>query len=225
MEQSGFDFADVVEDAVQRSGGETATAEDILKVRRGVRLILERWAAMRYNTWRLSTLSVLAAGPEVRLTDKIDDIITVTSALGSGGTESPMTRIGPEQYFKLTTKDTPGTPSQWYLSRENDSPKLFIYPIGASGQTTTLNIYAVTRPAAFDSYDNGLDAPSRWLEAMVLGCALQLAQKRPINIEGVATTYDEPLIARLTSEYLQALDVASNADRQRTTYRLRGRAR
>ena len=98
MEQSGFDFADVVEDAVQRSGGETATAEDILKVRRGVRLILERWAALRYNTWRLSTISVLAAGPEVRLTDNIDDIITVTSALGSGGTESPMTRIGPEQY-------------------------------------------------------------------------------------------------------------------------------
>jgi len=223
METTGFDFSDLCDDAVQRAGGETATAEDIVKVRRALRIILERWAALRYNTWRIASTTVgIGQTPVVRLPKEVDDVLQVNAQnprapIGSVGSESIMRRIGPQEYAQLTNKMVAGQPAQYYLNRTQGAPELYVFPIGRPNVVETLEVWYVARPAAFDTYSNEVDAPGRWLEALVCGVALELARKR-VRDDG---TYDENLIMRLKSEADEANLIAQNADRSRHRYRFR----
>ncbi len=215
---TGFDFADFVDEAVERSGGETATASDIQKVRRGLRLLTERWLAQGYNLWRIETHTVLASGQTsgIGLPQNVDDVIQVNS-ISTGAAESPMRRISPVEYAQLSTKDTQGSPSQYYLDRK-EKPKIFLFPIGSPVTPSTVVVYYVARPADFDRYGDATDdVPGRWLDALVSGLALDLARKRPAEGGG----YNEALIARLKMEAAEAEDLAQRADRGRQPYRYR----
>lgn len=215
MSIGSFDFSDVVDEAVDRSGGEGSTGADVLRIRRGMRMLTERWAAQGFNTWRIATKTFTISGaatPSIALGSDVDDVIQVNSQRQGLG-EQPMRRISPSQYAQLTTKDTQGQPSQYYLDRQ-DNPKLFIFPIGTPGFETTLFVYYVSRPEDFARYgDTTDDVPGRWLEALISGLALDLARKRP--------PYDEQLIARLKAEAAEAEDLAQRADRGRQRYRYR----
>lgn len=223
MEDTGFDFSDLCDDAVQRAGGTTATAEDIVKIRRSLRIILERWAALRYNTWRTGHISMGIGGtPAITLPKNVDDVFQVNARnpvphQSAEASESPMHRMGPQEYAQITNKSTVGQPSQFYLERSAGCPTLFIYPIGRPGLTETLDIYYVARPDTFDVYGNEVDAPGRWLEALTSGIALELARKRPDE----AGNYNEGLIMRLKGEADEANLIAQNADRSRHRYRFR----
>lgn len=213
---TGFDFADVVDEAVERSGGQEATASDVAKIRRGLRILTERWMAQGYNTWRICQTTVLATGvaTPIQLDECVDDIIQVMVKTSTGDTtEKSLTRISPTQYAQLTRKFTLGEPSQYYLDRK-ETPQLFLYPVGETTFTHEVNVYYVERPAEYDRFiGDAEDVPGRWLEALISGLALDLARKRP--------PYNEPLIQRLKLEYAEAEDLAQRADRGRQRYRYR----
>lgn len=217
---SGFDFADVVDEVVARTGGETATAADILKIRRGLRIITERWTAQGFNTWRIKSLAVtVAAGiPEVPIPDKVDDIIVAQSVMSGLGSEAGMRRISASEYAQLTRKTTRGRPSQFWLNRQ-EKPKLYVFPAGRENADDTIILTYVERPADFERYSNeGLnDIPARWLEALILALATDLARKRPPLNEG--------LIARLKSEADEAESTAQRTDRDRANYSMRFKVR
>ena len=210
---TGFVFSDVVEEAVDRSGGQTATANDILKVRRSLTILTNRWMAQGYNTWRIrhTTIPISGASPEVPLPACVDDVIQVNSIL-SQGSEAGMKRIPASEYQQLTAKMTQGRPAQYWLQR-TVPPVLHIFPIGRSDGPSSLSVAYVEAPEAFQRYGDVDDVPGRWLEALVLGVALELARKRP--------PYDEALIARLKVEAAEAEDLAQRADRDRSNYRVR----
>lgn len=214
---TGFDFADLVDEAVERSGGERSTAADVMKIRRGLRLLTERWTAQRFNTWRVRSLTLKAVGKTAAITlpERVDDVIEVNS-VRNGSSESPMERITADQYAQLAVKNTGGQPSQFWLSREAEAPVLHIYPIGPA----PIVVWYVERPAEFDRYGGDAnDVPGRWLEALVTGLALDLARKRP--------PFDNALIARLKAEAMEAEKIAQDNDRDRSPYiyRTAGRGR
>lgn len=207
---TGFEFSDVVEEAVGRSGGEEATAADVLKIRRGLRILTERWQAQGYNTWRITTMTDNPTGTTspLVLPSAVDDVIQVNCQTSATAAESPMRRLSATEYAQLSSKDTTGQPSQYYLER-TVPPKLYVYPIGTDAMI--LNIWYVARPEDYDLYGEDTDdVPGRWLEAMISGLALDLARKRP--------PYNEQLIARLKGEAAEAEDLAQRADRQRKNY-------
>lgn len=206
---AGFDFSDIFDDVVDRAGGEQSTATDVIRVRRGMRLLLERWEAQGYNTWRIRTLTVRASGtsPEVRLPACVDDVLQVNS-LRYENSESPMRRISAVEYAQLATKKSTGQPAQYWLDRAREAPVLHIYPIGPAPIIVTY----VERPADYDRFGAGdIDVPGRWLEALILNLAMDLAKKRP--------PYDEALVSRLTREAAEAEILAQDADRDRSRYR------
>ena len=218
---TGFDFADLVDDVVERSGGETATAEDIVKIRRSLKIVLERWAALRMNTWRVETVRVVCGGTGfVQLPKTCDDVFQVNAVMSGGDSESPMARVSADKYSMLTTKNTQGQPSQYYLDR-TVPPTLYYYPIGSTFGVDYLNVWFVNRPAAFDRTSNDVDVPGRWLEALTSILALDLARKRPIPLENGGLGYNEGLIKRLKMEADEATIIAQNADRQRVKYTFR----
>lgn len=217
---TGFDFADVFDEVVDRAGGELSTAADVVRVRRGLRLLLERWEAQGFNTWRIRTVRLFVPGvsPRVALPDDVDDIININVVRRFGpecddrhwhhtGSEAPISRISAAQYAQLGSKLNEGYPSQYWLDRQ-DPPALMLHPVGRC----ELVITYVERPAAFQRYGNSLDdVPGRWLEAMIMGLAHDLARKRP--------PYNEGLIARLKTEAALAEQLAQDADRDRSRFR------
>lgn len=219
MKDTGFEWEDIVEDAVARAGGTSATGEDVLKLTRGLRIIEERWQAAGFPTWRLKTHRVTLTGlsPEVQLPKNIDDIVAVNSIRSSLHSEMKMRRISEGQYHALTTKDTTGQPSQWAL-RRGVRPSLLIFPIGSTvGEGDALNILYVERPERFEAFEATSNIPGRWLEALVISLAHDLARKRPLTGGG----YDEKTIQRLTMEMAEAEQRAQNADRERVDWRVR----
>ncbi len=214
MTVGSFEFSDVVDEAVERSGGQTATAADVQKIRRGLRLLTERWIAQGYNTWRVKESQLVTAGisTSVSLPHDLDDVLQMNSIRGQRS-ETTMTRISATQYAQLTQKTTKGQPSQYYLDRK-EKPKAFLYPIGVQDEQTVITVWYVARPEDFDRYgDTTDDVPGRWLDALVTGLALDLARKRP--------PYNENLIARLKGEANEAEDLAQRADRGRHPYTYR----
>lgn len=209
---AGFDFADVYDEVVDRAGGEQSTASDVVRVRRGLRLLLERWEAKGFNTWRIRSLNTMStgSGAEIQLPRCVDDVINV-NALRMGKSESPMRRITAVEYAQLANKTIGGQPSQYWLDREAPSPALYVYPIGKAPIIVTY----VERPADYDRFsDENLDSvPGRWLEALVAGLAHDLACKRP--------PYNEQLISRLKAYAVDAEEIAQDADRNRARFRYR----
>ena len=84
MDDTGFAFDDIVEDVCARVTGQTVTAEDVLKIQRGMRIITETWNAAGYNTWRTRVLTVGIDGssPEVPLPPDVDEIISCSVNTG-----------------------------------------------------------------------------------------------------------------------------------------------
>jgi len=154
---------------------------------------------------------VVAVGgqPFIPLPACVDDIIHVVHERGG-----ELTRIPPDRYMTIGPKDRIGTPGEWWLARE-ECPKLYLHP---TGNGTPLEVWYVERPANFNASSANMDdVPGRWLEAMILGLALDLARKRP----GDGGSYNEGLIQRLVAEAAEAEDIAMRADRDRSRFRYR----
>jgi hypothetical protein len=213
MDDTGFAFDDVVEDVCARVTGQTATAEDVLKIQRGMRIVTETWNAAGYNTWRTRLISVGIDGAsrEVPLPKDVDDIVSCSVQSGDRS-ETVMTRKSFAAYAQIAIKNQRGQPTQYFLHRKV-KPEMFIYPIGGF-QQYRLNIYYMARPEAFNMYENVLaDIPGRWLEALICSLASDLSRKTP--------PFDNALIQRLQGEAGAAIDRALRTDRDRTPYQFR----
>lgn len=206
--QTGFTFADVFDDVVARAGGSDSTAEDAAKVRRGLQILLNRWENAGYNTWRLKTLAVVATGASIgmNLPDNVDDVINVTRLEGGG----KLDRVPVDRFMTFDPQPRRATPSSWALVRE-ERPRLMLYPAGEDDQ---LIVWYIARPAHYSVGSSGLDdVPGRWMEAVIMGLAHDLASKRP--------PYDEQLIERLRASSVAAEELARRADRDRANFRYR----
>lgn len=215
--KTGFDFADVIDEIVERAYGETTTAADIISARRSIYLVLESWHAQQMNTWRIKTQDFQVANGTVNLPASIDDVLTVTCVSQfSGGreTEVALTRISETEYANLTTKDTSGQPTQFML-RRTEPPAIRVHPRGrADRPSEKLRITYIARPANYDRTSQGSDdMPSRWLQPLIMSAALDLASKNPeragMRLEILAA--NAPMI----------LAVAQTNDRQRNSFRMR----
>lgn len=217
--RSGFDFGDVVEEVIDRTVGESSTAEDVTSIRRSIHLVMEEWHAAGYNTWRVKhrDFSFGATEGQVALPSEIDDILQANIVLSYGvdgaARETPLSRMSETQYAQLNTKSTQGVPTQYVLYR-SEPPSLAVFPVGRQGQTETLRITYVARPAAFDRFDNDSDIPSRWLRALIFGVSADFASKRPRRVH--------PRVAeRLDAQYAEARELALRNDGQRVGWKMR----
>lgn len=209
--RTGFTFADIFDEVVSRTGGEQSTAEDVAKVRRSIRIVLERWEAKGLNTWRVrsSTIYPTGASRYVELPSSVDDILMVTP---SGG--GSLTRINSNTYMAIGSKDQDGKPGEWWLDR-TETPRLYLYP---TGDSSALEIWYVERPEHYDDLgDNMHDVPGRWLAALIACVAHDFAKKRP----GPDGKYDEALISRLKADADEDELIARQADRDRARFRYR----
>lgn len=211
--QSGFDYADIVDEVLGYAVGENSTASDVISAKRSIYMVMEDWHARQLNTWRIKTqdFQFMGGSPRVTLPVELDDVLSV-NVLNLAGNETPLRRLSETEYANLTTKDVAGQPTQ-YVLRRSEQPVLTCTPVGRTGVTETLRIVYIKRPDKYDRFGSDLDAPARWQNALILGAAASLALKsgqRAINPPDV-----------LTGLYVAALDLALTNDRQRKPFRMR----
>jgi hypothetical protein len=214
-----FDFPSIYEEIVARAGGEQSTAEDVLKVERGVRLVLQRWANQRYPTWRVTRVTLTASGytDTIPMPTDVDDILQASVVNQDGSKVLDMTRVPGSRFMQMGNRSLEGTPSQFWLNRA-EPPELMIYPCGIRGRVTLLALWVVATPPEWTHGDPGVSVvPQRWLEALIVAGAHDLASKRPAE----GGTYDETLIARLKVERAEAEKIALDADRDRAHFSYR----
>lgn len=205
---TGFTFADIYDEVVSRAGGEQSTVDDVMRVRRGLVLLLNEWEAAGYNTWRIKSLRLTTplASDTITLPRHVDDVVMITREAGGELERVPMDVF--MQRYKVSA--TGATPASWALFREED-PVLRFYPYGAE---IKLVVWYVQRPDDFDRAQSNLDdIPSRWLNAVIAGLAHDLACKRP--------PYNEALISRLERESIRQFNIAKDNDRDRARFRYR----
>jgi hypothetical protein len=214
--RSGFDIADIMDEIVQRAYGERTTAEDIISARRSVYLTLENWHALQYNTWRIRTKDFIAANGILNLPAGIDDILTATCVnefSDSRTSETAMERISETEYANLTTKDIAGQPTT-YMLRRTELPRMFLHPRGRTGRPEKIRVTYIGRPENYSPFEDGTDdLPARWLNALILSAALDLASKNPER-SGLR-------LQILSANAGPAVGVALANDRQRNNFRMR----
>ena len=216
---ASMSFVEILEEAVELTGGQASTAEDVISARRSLHLLLVEWSNRGFNTWRIEK-ETFTLSPEgtLWLPAKVEDVLEVKSlnpdegCVDFLGDQATLRRVSSSEYAKLVTNPN-GRPSLYYLERK-EPPVVHVYPKGRDGLTEKVLIWYVTRPANFNLYrdpDKGI--PGRWTDALVQGVASRMARKRP-NVS-------EDLVRRLTADYEQALKFAEEADRQRVPLRVR----
>jgi hypothetical protein len=214
---TGFDFADIVDEVMARALGETTTAADVASAKRSIYMVLEDWHAQQFNTWRIKTLETgfVSGVPTVALPMDLDDVLTVNAVSNASMeriTETPMQRISETEYSQLTTKLTTGLPTQFVLHR-TEPPSMTCVPAGRYGRTETIRITYIKRPEMYDRFGTSVDAPARWVNPLIFGAAADLAMKNPDRSSGRAEN--------LSAMYQRALTLALANDRQRTSFRMR----
>jgi hypothetical protein len=211
-----FDFVTIYEEVVSRAGGEQSTAEDVLKVERGLRIILQRWMNKRYPTWRVEHTTVAASGysAAIPLSRGVDDVLGANVIdRRTGDTLTVMQRVSGSTYRQFANKHTHGMPAQFWVNR-GEPPELMVFPIGTPGTVHVIELWYVATPPEWKRGSSGSEVvPSRWLEALLWAGAHDLASKRP--------PYDEALITRLKAEKDEAEAIALDADRDRARFRYR----
>ena len=213
--RSGFDYADIIDEITQRALGENTTAADVASARRSIYLVLENWHALSYNTWRVKTQDFAAGDGVVYLPATVDDLLTATLVRQSGGqtSEIVLRRISESEYAAIANKDSSGPPTQFVL-RRTEPPTLQLHPKGRTAHVEIIRATYISRPAAFDrSAHTADDLPARWLHALIIGAALDLASKFPERAGDRFTI--------LSATYPVALQMALSNDRQRTSFRWR----
>lgn len=211
MAETSLSFPDLIDEAIQLSGGEASTASEIVSARRTVWLTLQRWAQLGYNTWRVKTQVITLSGVygPVALPSDLDDVLDIRVQAVDGTSRSALTRISRDAWMALGTPDTTGRPSQYWLDRAT-APQLRVYPIGNLGDR--IEIQYMARPASFDHASNGVDAPERWAYALTMATAQMLTLKR--------VPLDRDRYSALSSAAVDAERLAQANDRGRVHLRV-----
>lgn len=104
----------------------------------------------------------------------------------SSGVETPMCRMTRQEYLDLPVKTSTGRPTAFYFDAQRTSPVLYIWPVPASDDGTTI-ILDIEREITEPLLRAGtLDVPAEWHDAVMFGLADRLSVPFERNVPGLA---------------------------------------
>jgi len=190
------DISEIIEEAYERIGVESATGYDVRTARRSLNLLGLEWSNRQVNLWTIESLSVpLVAGTKTYAlpADTVDvlDVVIRTTNAGSN-TDLAIGRLSVGDYSAIPTKDTPGRPVQFYMDRQIAAPLITVWPVPADASYTL--VYWRMRRIQDTGLDGSVtaDVQARAIPALVAGLAYYLAMKRaPDRLQETKLIYDE----------------------------------
>ena len=114
-------------------------------------------------------------------------------------TDTPLRKMGREEYWRLSDKDTKGTPTQFYYDNQLDDGIFNIWPApdASFASNNTINIL-YQKP--FDDMDvdstDDFEFPSEWYEAIKYGLAVRLAPEYMVPLQTRRLLIQEAMIIK-----------------------------
>lgn len=215
-----FDLMEMIEEAYEQAGVQMVqSGNDLRSAHRSLDLLTSEWANRGINLWTVEEASVpLVEGssaynlPEDTV-DLIDYYIRMNAGDSSSQRDIKLTRIGHGSYAAISNKLSSGRPNSIFIERLRDQPIARLWPVPDGQQEYILVYYRLRRiqDAGRGQYTNTMDAPFRFIPALVTGLAYQVAKKR---------SQDFNRINFLQQEYIAQLELAQAEDSSRTELRI-----
>jgi|SRR5210317_701465 len=199
---------DIIEEAYERCGMRTNSANDIRSARRSLNLLFSEWGNRGVHLWKvqLNEATLVAGQATYTVASNVNDVLEayISSTSTAGNTASTndisLTKIDRSAYAALPNKYATGQPSQYYVDRQTD-PTISLYLTPDAATYTTLKFYTINRIEDAGSFTNTADVAYRFLPCMCSGLAYYLAQKRaPDRIQLLKQLYEDELIRALNED-------------------------
>jgi hypothetical protein len=209
---NSMDILEIVEEACERCGFEVRGGYDLKSARRSLDLLMREWGNRGLNMWTLDPRVVpYVINPDGLLLldpDVIDVLDCAWRTEGTGVSDIMLTRFSGSQWMSMSNKQMPGgSPSQYFIERVIPQPKMHLWPIPSVGGT--LILWCIRSIQDMGKYANTPDVSPRFLPALVSGLAYYMALKSPNAA---------PLIPVLQGEYERQFNLASEEDRERSSF-------
>jgi hypothetical protein len=205
-----LDFGDIIEEAYERAGVSMRGGYGVKSARRSLSLILMEWGNRGLNMWTQEELSIpLVSGTHTyNLPSGTIDVLE--AIIRRNNSDYTLTRISMPTYSSIPNKTSTGQPSQYFITRDRDTPTITLYP----GPGTTLNgeslvYWRLRQMEDIGGMDANQDIPRRFLPALVSGLAYEVALKNPEATKRV------PM---LKVDYEEKFTKAAEEDRERSAW-------
>ena len=204
-----LDIDEVIQEATEMIGGEITLGHEPKSARRSINLILTDWQNKGVNLWSVNTTAVTVAASVSTYVLTSSTIDVLEAVIERNNSSTQLTRISMEEYLLIPNKTQKGRPNQFAIRRTRDTANVFVWPIPEnSTDIMHLEKFQYLEDVDKSALQNA-DVPRRFLPALTVGLAHQLAIKRPeVPVERIAL---------LKAEYKERLNDAMSEDRERTS--------
>jgi len=180
--------ADMITNAAEELGvlalGASLTAIEKTKALTRLNSMLKSWQMQGVNLWREDDVSVTVTANTTPTTLSAG-IRQVFSARFIGTDyERLLGQWERENYLSLPNKDTKGNPTIFYVERERDALKLYVWPVPTANSTIKIDCERIVETVTADTQD--VDIPQYAYEAAWVNLAARL-----IPLFGVARVSSE----------------------------------
>lgn len=153
--------------------------------------------------------SVIVSATDYRVRETGGGTLDVEEVyFGNNLSDIPLSRIARDEYKNLPNQFSEGVPVQFYIDRQRDAPVMYLWPIPNASDTMILPYNGVRRIRDFTSYSGLVDAPPRFIQALISQLAFDMSYERK--------DVDAQLRAELRAQAKEDWDVATAEDRDRS---------
>lgn len=207
-----LDIVDIVEEAYELIGVEMRVGYEMRTARRSLNMLMREWGNRGINFWTVRETSVPVASGDAQITlaaDTIDVLDAVwRTGTGTNQNDRTLTRMSVVEWAQTANKNTPGSPTQYYINRTSP-PVMSLWPVANTAGTFVY--WGLRSIQDVGIYGNNMDVPTRFLPALTAGLAYYLSMKTP-GAEG--------RVPMMQAEYERQFQLASEEDRERAPFKL-----
>lgn len=221
------DAAEIYEDAFEQAGLELRTGNDVSTARRSLNLLLLEWANKGINLWTIDSVEIPSASVtagdfeydiDIDTVAVLDVFVRRNHGEINSQTDRQLSEISATTYAQIANKLQRGAPTQFWVNRvgvrnvsgaTHRNDKLILWPVPDQSDRYTIVYYRMKRMAdAGSGATSTVEAPSRFLPALITGLALKIARKK-VSMVAPGKAME------LQQEYEQLLMEAHGEDRER----------
>lgn len=202
-----LDVAQIVEEALERVGGNPISGDEAASARRSLNLLLTYLVTENapLNTQKQTSLSTVVSTATYNLDTEVLNIRNAV-VLDSNGQEYELNREDIQEYNTSYMKSQTGRPTTYFVDRTRDRLILTLWP--KPDKIYTIRLWNTVRLEDVSTASENIDIPVTYLPAICSGLSYYVSLKR----RGIDAAYRAELKQLFTTE----LNAALKEDRLRT---------
>ena len=184
-----LDVDEICQAAFRRVGGEQTKAYELKSAKDALQFVFQRFMLRGVNLWTLELETLTLAANQTMPISLGFDTVDILEAVYRDTTQTtvsdiPVQRLSRGQYQNLPDKTTTSFPTSLYLDRQRDAPNLYVWPV-PDRAGYEIRYWAIKKIRDITSMVDNVDAPVRWIPAIVAGLAwyLSLERRGQLSIE------------------------------------------